>query len=446
MAIDILTIQQLQSRIANELILSINAGQTDTSKYVTDVRNSAIGAIGDSMAGGFDENNDVLNQLVIQLFPQTATGIFLERWASFFGITRNSGFQAIGNVVFTGTAATSIPSATLIQKADNTQYATTALGTISTQSISVANITRSGTVATVTTSSNHNLGTGVTVTISGAVETDYNISVLITVTGATTFTYTVAGSPATPATGTILAAFTTALVPIQASNFDNAGNAIAGTQLALVSPLSNVDNTCYVDYAGLIGGLDVETDEALRIRLQERTANFTAPFTAAGLPVFIKQAVAGITRIWVETATPTAGSVTIYFTRDNDLNIIPTATQANTVKNAIIDATTGIKPANTADSGVIVSPPTPVSVDFTFTTLAPNTTDMQTAITNTLTDYFKSDSVNIATDITANEYNALLFSVIDSDGNSPTFTLLSPVGAISVIAGELAILGTITYP
>ena len=71
---------------------------------------------------------------------------------------------------------------------------------------------------------------------------------------------------------------------------------------------------------------------------------------------------------------------------------------------------------------------------------------MQTAITNTLTDYFKSDSVNIATDITANEYNALLFSVIDSDGNSPTFTLLNPVGTVSVVTGELAILGTITYP
>lgn len=446
MAIELPTIQELQSRIANDLILAINAGQTDTSKYVTDVRNSALGGITNSMAGGFDENNDIINQLIIQLFPQTATGIYLERWASFFGITRNSAVKAVGNVVFTGTVTTAIPNGTLVQKADGTQYATTALGTISAQSINVSSITRSGTIATLTTPSNHNLATGVSVTVSGADQTEYNVTAVITVISETTFTYTVSGSPATPATGTMSVAFTTANVPIEASEFGDEGNASAGSQLSLVSPLVGVDETCYVDYNAIINGIDIESDDALRIRLQERTANFTAPFTAAGLPVFIKDNISGVTRIWVETATPSAGYVTIYFTRDGDVNIIPTSAQALAVKDAIIAVDTGIKPANTPDDYVIVSGPTPVSIDFTFTALSPNTTDMQTAITNTLTDYFKSDSVNVATDITANEYNALLFSVIDADGNSPTFTLSSPSGTVSVTDGELAILGTITYP
>jgi hypothetical protein len=43
------------------------------------------------------------------------------------------------------------------------------------------------------------------VTIAGATQTEYNGTFTITVTGASTFTYPVAGTPATPATGTITA-------------------------------------------------------------------------------------------------------------------------------------------------------------------------------------------------------------------------------------------------
>ena len=69
--------------------------------------------------------------------------------------------------------------------------------------ISVTSITRSSGTATVTTSSAHGLTTGRKATIAGATQTDYNGTYVVTVTGATTFTYTVANSPATPATGTI---------------------------------------------------------------------------------------------------------------------------------------------------------------------------------------------------------------------------------------------------
>jgi hypothetical protein len=70
---------------------------------------------------------------------------------------------------------------------------------------SVSSITRSGTVATVTTGSAHTYYKNQIVTISGAVQTDYNITVrILSVPTSTTFTYTVANSPTTPATGTIL--------------------------------------------------------------------------------------------------------------------------------------------------------------------------------------------------------------------------------------------------
>lgn len=446
MAISTTTINELQQRLINKLIISINAGQTDRSQHIDpNIRNSLIGDFCASMAAGFDENNDVLLEVLKQLFPQTSTGDYLAKWASFFGITRKSAVKAGGNIVFIGTSGTVIPSGTLIQKADGTQYVTQTAKTITASSISVSSITRSGSTATVTTASDHGLATGISVAISGASESEYNITAIISVTGTDTFTYSISGTPSTPATGTILAGFTAISIDVEASDYGVAGNSSGGSELTLVSAISGVDNSCYIDYNGLSGGLDVETDSELRTRLLERTANFSAPYTNKGIQVFIKQTVAGVTRVWVQDATPSAGYVTIYFTRDNDSNIIPTAAQVNAVKNAIIDKETGIKPANVADAYVVVTSPTAVSTDFTFSSLSPNTIDMQTAIRQTLTDYFKSSAVAVETSITAEQYNALIYSVVDSSGNSPTFTLSSPSGDIAVSTGELATLGNITY-
>lgn len=69
--------------------------------------------------------------------------------------------------------------------------------------VSVSSITRSGSTATVTTAANHGFSTGDSATIMGAAQTDYNIDAVVSVVDATHFTYTVANSPATPATGTI---------------------------------------------------------------------------------------------------------------------------------------------------------------------------------------------------------------------------------------------------
>ncbi len=68
----------------------------------------------------------------------------------------------------------------------------------------IASITNSGGIATVTTPKNHHLKTGGTVSHSGADQAEYNISAVVTVTGKKSYTYPIAGSPAT-ATGTLLA-------------------------------------------------------------------------------------------------------------------------------------------------------------------------------------------------------------------------------------------------
>lgn len=71
--------------------------------------------------------------------------------------------------------------------------------------MSVSSITRSGSTATVTTTVAHTLSAGDVVTISGAGQSEYNKSLIVaTVPTDTTFTYSVSGTPTTPATGTII--------------------------------------------------------------------------------------------------------------------------------------------------------------------------------------------------------------------------------------------------
>jgi len=70
--------------------------------------------------------------------------------------------------------------------------------------IAITSITEAGGTGTVTTTVGHGIVDIVYVTISGAVESDYNVTALATPTGAQTFTYPVANSPSSPATGTIV--------------------------------------------------------------------------------------------------------------------------------------------------------------------------------------------------------------------------------------------------
>lgn len=110
--------------------------------------------------------------------------------------------------------------------------ASPATGTIvyATNGLSITGITRSGSTATATTAVAHGLATGETVRVSGAAETEYNGDVVITVASPTTFTYTVTGSPATPATGTLLYEKLDGTLPVLANTYAGSWSADAADE------------------------------------------------------------------------------------------------------------------------------------------------------------------------------------------------------------------------
>lgn len=293
-----------------------NRAQTDVQRELPEsnprLKNSWLLALVTSYSNRIFDFYLQLLEAIKQNFPDSATELFLERWAAIFGKQRQAATQATGNCVATGILSSIIPFLTILT-ADSKTYTTTSSGTIALQSLIVDEIVRSGQTATATTLNPHNLANNVKATIAGADQIEYNlIDTEIIVTGLNTFEYQVAGTPATPATtGTeLLVDFLSATIPIQSDGFGLDQNLETGALLKLQSPLAGIDETLGVDFGDIGGGTDQEIDADLRDRMLSRIQNPVAHFNEADIIDKAKE-VPGVTRVFVQSAGTIIGTADI---------------------------------------------------------------------------------------------------------------------------------------
>lgn len=109
--------------------------------------------------------------------------------------------------------------------------------------LNFTSLTRSGSTATATTTVAHNLVTGDYVTITNANQAEYNGTFQITVTSATVFTYTLVGTPATPATGSIELTFSGIARTTTVSSTSLAGQILTITFAGSILPAVSVTIT-----------------------------------------------------------------------------------------------------------------------------------------------------------------------------------------------------------
>lgn len=434
MTITFPTLKQLDERIKTDVQNTLD----ETNPFL---RQSYIGALITGYAGRADAIYKELKELLKQLFPDTATGEFLRRWGSYVNVNPNLATEAKGPITIGGTADASVPINTVFQ-VSGLQYKSTVSKALSLNTLNITSITRVGTTATVTTPSPHLLASSMQVTIAGAAQSEYNGAFIISVISATQFSYTISGSPVTPATGTPTASFTGATIDLVSTGFGSAYNQPSGTALSLVTPLSGVSFTGYVQFGEISGGFDNESEEDYAIRVIERYRNPITPFNKSNINATAKQ-VTGVTRVFVQEATPAAGQVTVYFMRDNDEDPIPTGTEVHLVKDKLLT----IKPAHTEDDDVIVSAPTPVAVNFTFTALQPDTATMRAAILANLKELF-AEGTEVGVDLLADAYRGAIYRTTDIETGQvlKSFSLGTPAGDISIGSDELAVLGNVVFP
>jgi len=174
-------------------------------------------------------------------------------------------------------------------------------------------------------------------------------------------------------------------------------------------------------------------------------AQFTAIQSPAGDIVFAMPTTGAATATGTMTLDFTdvpAGTVVVYFVRDNDDNIIPSGQEVQNVKDKLIE----IKPAETWEDDVVVLAPVALVSNFTFTALTPNTVTMQDAITASLQAFFEEKTV-VGQNVDEDAYRAAIFNTIapTTGERVQTFALSSPSGDIVVDTGEIPTLGTVSY-
>lgn len=430
-----------------------SAAEVD-SRAKTDVRrtltgsnpflpNSWLGAIVTAFANRIFDFYIQLNALLLEMFWNTSSDPYLKTQASWFGIETLAATQSSGDIVLTGVVGSSVGANVEWKYSDGSRYLSTTSVVIAANVANVTNLTRSGQTATAVTEFDHGLSSSVLVTQTGADQPEYNgVDLVIQVVNSNTYTYQVAGSPVTPATGAVVSSYSSVQQGVKSIDFGADTNRDPGDLLTISQPLAGVDNSVGVNYGGLGGGTDQEDIADLRKRFFFRVQNPVAHFNSSDIETEAKE-VNGVTRVFVEPITPAVGQVTIYFMRDNDPDPIPTAPEIADVKEKILLIT----PANTSDADVIVRAPTPVPVDFTFISLVPDSATMRDAINANLNQFF-SEATQVNTNVDEDAYRSTIFNTVDpATGDTvQTFGLSSPVGDVLVSVGGIAVLGSVVYP
>lgn len=233
-----------------------------------------------------------------------------------------------------------------------------------------------------------------------------------------------------------------ATVPVAAVLIGDDGNAVAGVTLTFVSPISGIDAVATVDTGGLIGGADLEDLEDLRDRVLRRIRR---PPRGGHLTDFEEWAleVGGVTRAWSFADWMGAGTVGVLFVRDDDVgSIIPDAGELTEVEDYIdghVDPETGLTVGRPATVELYVIAPTPVDLDYTIR-VDPDTAEVQAAVEAELADLHAREAEPGGTLYISRIREAVSHAAGESDN-----TVTSPSADVVSGAGELSVLGTVTF-
>lgn len=223
----------------------------------------------------------------------------------------------------------------------------------------------------------------------------------------------------------------TATVEVEALTAGEAGNALVGVTLTFVSPVAGVSATAAVATGGLTAGTDEEADDALRARLLERMREPPHGGSRTDYIGWAKE-VSGVTRVWVYPEELGAGTVTVRFVRDNDASIIPDAGEVADVQNHIDER----RPV-TAE--VTVAAPVAAPLDFTID-ISPDTTAVRQAVEAELRDLLAREAVPGGTILISRIREAISIAAGEADN-----ALTSPSANVTHTAGQIAVMGTITW-
>lgn len=220
-------------------------------------------------------------------------------------------------------------------------------------------------------------------------------------------------------------------VTVQALEAGQNGNTVASSVLLFVSPAPGVNASATVTAGGLVGGADTEGNVALRSRLLKRIQRPPQGGSLSDYENWTLE-VSGVTRVWVRPLYSGAGTVRIFFVRDDDASYIPDAGEISAVQT-YIDAR---RPVTAA---VTVAAPTDTPVAMTID-LTPDTPEIRLAVEAELRDLFLREAEPGGTILISHIREAI--SIAAGENNH---VLSVPSADVTATAAQILSLGTITW-
>lgn len=241
----------------------------------------------------------------------------------------------------------------------------------------------------------------------------------------------------------------TVSAPVEANEAGATGNASAGAVLVLGASVAGIASTGSAP-AALTGGADEESQDAFRTRMLDAYQNPPQGGAKNDYEAWAL-AVPGVTRAWVAPNAMGAGTVLVRVMMD-DANAAFGGFPQGTAGTAALEprdaSATGdllavadaIYPLRPATALVYAAAPTPSPINLTIFGLQSDTAAIRAEIATALRQVFR-DMGEPGGTIYTNSLNA----AIDSVPGVARFALLAPSSPVTVAAGQLPTLGTVTY-
>jgi len=400
-----------------------------------------------SAAYGIHPATLIAEDIYRDAFPQTASTDALDDYHSgLVASPRIPASGATGNLCIYGSVGQTIALGTKFTF-DGVEVQTTAAATVTTRTTGIDFVTTGAGIATIQCSAAHGLPIGGTVLIS--IDTGGDIvKGLRTITGVNETTFTISiPEQGVFGFGTGTASSDSAVVPAQTTTLGIDANILGSVQLSGTL-------AAFTDYAGMTGGADAESDTAYAARIIKLRSLLEGVFTADQVELAALR-VAGNTRVWVVSPQtgvtggtegvagykPQAGQVCVYFVRDGDPDIYPSAGNIATTKQSILDY--AIKPAHVDDADVFVFAPIANPISIGIAALVPDTPQMRLAIEDSLRTYI-TDYIGFESAFTVDQMRAVIAFTRDATGASPqSFTVLN--SSIPSVSGTLPTFGGVTW-
>lgn len=238
-------------------------------------------------------------------------------------------------------------------------------------------------------------------------------------------------------TQTVTAAAGVAYAPVAALDPGAIANADPALSLALETPLAGV-TAIVVDSAGLVGGMDYENDASYRARILERKRN---PPRGGAPSEYVQWArlLPEVTRVFVQRATPAAGSVTLLFmTDDATADGIPSADSVAALL-AIIQAQAP------SSANAVVLTPTALPVAVTVANLSPDTPRTRAEVRAELSAMFRRRAKPGTAAASFIFSRSWVNHAVSMAAGEDSHTLTAPAADVTCGANVIAVLGALTF-